>query len=53
MDLIHTINRSHGLSEDEIDAHRSDDDPVIILRGKLERACQRCVVHLVDTQLSR
>ena len=44
MDLIEKINKSHGLSGSDIDAHRSDDDPVVVLRGKLERACQRCVL---------
>ena len=39
MDLIQRINRSHGLGDS--DAERTNDDPVVVLRGRLERACER------------
>ncbi|KZT00825.1 uncharacterized protein LAESUDRAFT_687552 [Laetiporus sulphureus 93-53] len=47
MDLIKSINRSHGL---ETMGDRPADDPIVTLRGKLERACDRLSRDLYNTK---
>ncbi|KAH9928331.1 uncharacterized protein B0H18DRAFT_1118012 [Fomitopsis serialis] len=48
MDLIRKINRNHGLGDRDI--QRSGNDPVVVLRGKLERACERLSRDLYNTK---
>ncbi|EPT01725.1 hypothetical protein FOMPIDRAFT_110960 [Fomitopsis schrenkii] len=48
MDLIQKINRSHGLGDDDV--KRAHDDPVVVLRGRLERACERLSRDLYNTK---
>ncbi|KZT00827.1 uncharacterized protein LAESUDRAFT_731898 [Laetiporus sulphureus 93-53] len=48
MDLVTSINRSHGL-DDNINI-RPPDDPIVVLRGKLERACERLSTDLYNTK---
>ncbi|KZT00826.1 uncharacterized protein LAESUDRAFT_764281 [Laetiporus sulphureus 93-53] len=48
MDLINSINRSHGLGS--IRETLEAEDPIVVLRGKLERACERLSKDLYNTK---